>query len=152
MLFGYSYLLVSTGGVVHKQLFKKISKKIKLMPSLFYEEYFPIWVALFVSIVLSIVIFGASYFLAIQNPDTEKLSSYECGFDPYEDARNTFDVRFYLVAILFIIFDLEAVFFFPWAVSLSHLTSWGFWTMIDFIIELALGFLYAWKIGALEWE
>lgn len=122
------------------------------MPSLFYEEYFPIWVALFVSIFLSIVIFSLSYFLAIQNPDTEKLSSYECGFDPYEDARNTFDVRFYLVAILFIIFDLEAVFFFPWAVSLSHLTSWGFWTMVDFIIELALGFLYAWKIGALEWE
>ena len=122
------------------------------MPSLFYEEYFPIWVALFVSIFLSIIIFALSYVLAIQNPDTEKLSSYECGFDPYEDARNTFDVRFYLVAILFIIFDLEAVFFFPWAVSLSHLTSWGFWTMVDFIIELALGFLYAWKIGALEWE
>ena len=122
------------------------------MPSLLYEEYFPIWVALFVSIFLSIIIFALSYILAIQNPDTEKLSSYECGFDPYEDARNTFDVRFYLVAILFIIFDLEAVFFFPWAVSLSHLTSWGFWTMVDFIIELALGFLYAWKIGALEWE
>ena len=122
------------------------------MPSLFYEEYFHIWVALFVSIFLSIIIFSLSYVLAIQNPDTEKLSSYECGFDPYEDARNTFDVRFYLVAILFIIFDLEAVFFFPWAVSLSHLTSWGFWTMVDFIIELALGFLYAWKIGALEWE
>ena len=122
------------------------------MVSLFYEEYFPIWVALFVSIFLSIIIFALSYILAIQNPDTEKLSSYECGFDPYEDARNTFDVRFYLVAILFIIFDLEAVFFFPWAVSLSHLTSWGFWTMVDFIIELALGFLYAWKIGALEWE
>lgn len=122
------------------------------MPSLFYEEYLPIWVALFVSIALSIIIFGLSYALATQNPDTEKLSSYECGFDPYEDARNTFDVRFYLVAILFIIFDLEAVFFFPWAISLSHLTSWGFWTMIDFIIELALGFLYAWKIGALEWE
>jgi NADH-quinone oxidoreductase subunit A len=122
------------------------------MPSLFYEEYFPIWVALFVSIFLSIIIFALSYILAIQNPDTEKLSSYECGFDPYEDARNTFDVRFYLVAILFIIFDLEAVFFFPWAISLSHLTSWGFWTMVDFIIELALGFLYAWKIGALEWE
>jgi len=122
------------------------------MPSLFYEEYFPIWLALFVSIALSLIIFGASYLLATQNPDTEKLSSYECGFDPYEDARNTFDVRFYLVAILFIIFDLEAVFFFPWAVSLSHLTSFGFWTMVDFIIELALGFLYAWKIGALEWE
>ena len=122
------------------------------MPSLFYEEYFPIWLAIFVSIALSLIIFGASYLLATQSPDTEKLSSYECGFDPYEDARNTFDVRFYLVAILFIIFDLEAVFFFPWAISLSHLTSFGFWTMVDFIIELGLGFLYAWKIGALEWE
>ena len=122
------------------------------MPSLFYEEYFPILVAFLVSIVLSVIIYVLGYFLSIQNPDTEKVSSYECGFDPYEDARNTFDVRFYLVAILFIIFDLEAVFFFPWAISLSHLTSWGFWTMIDFIVELALGFLYAWKIGALEWE
>jgi NADH-quinone oxidoreductase subunit A len=122
------------------------------MTTLFYEEYFVIWVGLFISIALSSLIFSLSYFLAVQNPDVEKLSSYECGFDPYEDARNTFDVRFYLVAILFIIFDLEAVFFFPWAVSLSHLTSWGFWTMTDFIIELTLGFLYAWKVGALEWE
>ena len=122
------------------------------MPSLFYEEYFPILVAFIVSIALSVIIYVLGYFLSIQNPDTEKVSSYECGFDPYEDARNTFDVRFYLVAILFIIFDLEAVFFFPWAISLSHLTSWGFWTMIDFIVELALGFLYAWKIGALEWD
>lgn len=122
------------------------------MPSLFYEEYFPILIAFIVSIALSVIIYVLGYFLSIQNPDTEKVSSYECGFDPYEDARNTFDVRFYLVAILFIIFDLEAVFFFPWAISLSHLTSWGFWTMIDFIVELALGFLYAWKIGALEWE
>ena len=127
-------------------------KNKKKIISLFSQEYFSIWIALFVSVVLSLLIFFASYLLAIQNPDTEKLSSYECGFDPYEDARNTFDVRFYLVAILFIIFDLEAVFFFPWAISLSHLTSWGFWTMIDFILELGLGFLYAWKIGALEWE
>jgi NADH-quinone oxidoreductase subunit A len=122
------------------------------MTSLFYEEYFPICLAILVSSLLSAVIFALSYLLAIQNPDAEKLSSYECGFDPYEDARNTFDVRFYLVAILFIIFDLEAVFFFPWAISLTHLTSWGFWSMIDFIIELGLGFLYAWKIGSLEWE
>lgn len=122
------------------------------MLSLFFQEYFSIWTALFVSVALSIIIFLASYLLAIQNPDTEKLSSYECGFDPYEDARNTFDVRFYLVAILFIVFDLEAVFFFPWAISLSHVTSWGFWSMIDFIVELGLGFLYAWQIGALEWE
>lgn len=117
------------------------------MISLFYEEYFPIWIALLVSIVLSIIIFGFSYFLAVQNPDAEKLSSYECGFDPYEDARNTFDVRFYLVAILFIIFDLEAVFFFPWAISLSHLTSWGFWLMVDFTVELALGFFYLPRIN-----
>lgn len=122
------------------------------MTSLFFEEYFPVSVAFFVSVALSLILFLLSYFIAIQNPDTEKLSSYECGFDPYEDARNTFDVRFYLVAILFIIFDLEAVFFFPWAVSLSSVTSWGYWSMIDFIIELGLGFLYAWKIGALEWE
>jgi NADH-quinone oxidoreductase subunit A len=122
------------------------------MSSLFFEEYFPIWVSFLVSITLSIVLYALGYLLSIQNPDTEKVSTYECGFDPYEDARNTFDVRFYLVAILFIIFDLEAVFFFPWAISLSHLTSWGFWTMVDFLVELALGFLYAWKIGALEWE
>jgi len=122
------------------------------MSSLFFEEYFPIWVSFLVSITLSVVLYALGYLLSIQNPDTEKVSTYECGFDPYEDARNTFDVRFYLVAILFIIFDLEAVFFFPWAISLSHLTSWGFWTMVDFLVELALGFLYAWKIGALEWE
>ena len=73
-------------------------------------------------------------------------------FDPFEDARHTFDVRFYLVAILFIIFDLEAMFMFPWCISLSHLTSMGFWTMIDFLLELAIGFIYAWRIGALEWE
>ena len=90
--------------------------------------------------------------MALNNPDAEKLSAYECGFDPYEDARHTFDVRFYLVAILFIIFDLEAVFFFPWSISVGSLPSLAFWSMIDFIVELGLGFLYAWKIGALEWE
>lgn len=122
------------------------------MSSLFFDEYFHVSVAFLCSAALSLLLFLLSYFLASQNPDTEKLSSYECGFDPYEDARNTFDVRFYLVAILFIIFDLEAVFFFPWAISLSHLTSWGYWSMVDFIIELGLGFFYAWRIGALEWE
>jgi len=122
------------------------------MRSLFNEEYFSIFLFLIVSIILAMVIFGFSYFLSIQNPDTEKLSAYECGFDPYEDARHSFDVRFYLVAILFIIFDIEAMFLFPWANSLSHLNSLGFWTMTDFIIELGIGYLYAWKIGALEWE
>jgi NADH-quinone oxidoreductase subunit A len=122
------------------------------MRSLFNEEYFSIFLFLIVSIILATVIFGFSYLLSIQNPDTEKLSAYECGFDPYEDARHSFDVRFYLIAILFIIFDIEAMFLFPWANSLSHLNSLGFWTMTDFIIELGIGYLYAWKIGALEWE
>ena len=122
------------------------------MQTLFYEEYFPILLFITVAVALSAIILGASYLLAVQNPDTEKLSAYECGFDPYEDARHTFDVRFYLVAILFIVFDIEAMFLFPWAISLSHISSLGFWSMIDFIVELGVGYVYAWKIGALEWE
>ena len=125
---------------------------VQHLNSLFKEEYFPILLFLFISIILSLIILIFSYLLAVQNPDTEKLSAYECGFDPYEDARHTFDVRFYLVAILFIIFDIETMFLFPWALSLSNLTSLGFWAMVDFLIELGIGFLYAWKIGALEWE
>lgn len=120
--------------------------------SLFKEEYFSILLFLIIAIVLSLIIFGLSYLLAVQNPDTEKLSAYECGFDPYEDARHTFDVRFYLIAILFMIFDIEAMFLFPWACSLSNISSLGFWTMVDFIVELGVGFIYAWQIGALEWE
>src|SRR3546814_20882261 len=86
----------------------------------------------------------------LQKPDAEKISAYECGFDPYEDARNSFDIRFYLVAILFIIFDLEAMFFFPWSVTLGANQSIAFWGMIDFLLELIIGFIYAWLIGALE--
>jgi len=131
--------------------YKDISQ-IQYTNSLFKEEYFPIILFLFIAIILSLIILMFSYLLAIQNPDTEKLSAYECGFDPYEDARHTFDVRFYLVAILFIIFDIETMFLFPWALSLSNLTSLGFWAMLDFLVELGIGFLYAWKVGALEWE
>lgn len=120
--------------------------------NLHYSEYFPIFLFLVVAVVLSGVLIGASMLLATQAGDTEKLSAYECGFDPFDDARNQFDVRFYLVAILFIIFDLEASFLFPWAVSLSKLGATGFWTMLDFLFELSVGFIYAWKIGALEWE
>jgi len=123
-----------------------------MLLSLFRQEYYPILLFLSVATILSAVILGASYLLAVQNPDTEKLSAYECGFDPYEDARHTFDVRFYLVAILFIIFDIEAMFLFPWAVSLDQIGSLGFWSMVDFILELGVGFIYACKIGALEWE
>jgi len=118
----------------------------------FLIEYFPILLLLFVSVGLASLILGASYFLGVQRPDTEKVSVYECGFDPYEDSRNKFDVRFYLVAILFIVFDLEALFLFPWAVSLGYLSSMGFWSMVDFLFELTVGFIYVWKIGALEWE
>ena len=120
--------------------------------SFFINEYFPILLLLFVAIALACIILGASYFLSVQRPDTEKNSVYECGFDPFEDARNTFDVRFYLVAILFIIFDLEAAFLYPWAVSLSNVTSVGFWSMFDFMFELCIGFVYVWKRGVLEWE
>lgn len=116
------------------------------------EEYFPILVLLVFSLVLSSIILVASYVIGTQNPDSEKLSAYECGFDPYEDARNSFDVRFYLVAILFIIFDLEAMFFFPWSITLGVNNSLAFWGMIDFLVELIIGFVYAWQIGALEWE
>jgi len=80
------------------------------------------------------------------------LSTYECGFEPYEDARNMFDVRFYLVAILFLIFDLETIYFFPWSINVGLLNSQGFWFMFDFIFELLVGYFYAWQIGALDWE
>lgn len=122
------------------------------MESIFLLEYQGIGLFVGVGLILTCLIFGASYLLSILLPDTEKLSTYECGFDPYEDARNPFEVRFYLVAILFLVFDLETVFVFPWAVSVSHLSSLGFWAIVDFLVELTLGFVYAWKIGALEWE
>ena len=112
---------------------------------LFYIEYFSIFIFLIISLVLAFIIFFLSYFLASQVGGTEKLSSYECGFDPFEDARNTFDVRFYVIAILFIIFDLEVMFLFPWSVVLGTIGSFGFWVMIDFLIELAIGFLYVWQ-------
>jgi len=120
--------------------------------SLLAEEYFSIFLILIVAIVLACIILMLSYILAVQNPETEKLSSYECGFEPYEDARHQFDVKFYLVAILFIVFDIEAMFLYPWCVSLSKLSITGFWSMIDFIIELGIGFIYIWLVGALNWE
>jgi len=122
------------------------------MLNLFYSEYFYVFVLLFFSIFLASLILFLSLRLGSYNPDSEKLSAYECGFDPYEDARNSFDVRFYLVAIIFILFDLEAAFFFPWCVSVGLLSLDGIICMIDFIYELLFGFIYAWAIGALEWE
>jgi NADH-quinone oxidoreductase subunit A len=122
------------------------------MMTLFYQEVAKIGLLLVFSIFLASIILFLSIRLSTYNPDTEKLSAYECGFDPYEDARNVFDVRFYLVAILFLIFDLEAIFFFPWCISLSYLNASGFWIMTDFIIELLVGYIYAWEVGALDWE
>lgn len=118
----------------------------------FLQEYARISLFFMFSIFLAGVILLLSLRLSKYEPDAEKLSSYECGFDPYEDARNVFDVRFYLVAILFIIFDLEAVYFFPWCISISFLSDQGFWGMIDFILELLVGYIYAWQVGALDWE
>jgi|LauGreSBDMM110SN_4_FD.fasta_scaffold310912_2 NADH:ubiquinone oxidoreductase subunit 3 (subunit A) len=132
----------------------KIEKYLKyfFLMTLFYSEFSKIGILFLFSVFLASIILFLSYRLSTYNPDTEKVSAYECGFDPYDDARNVFDVRFYLVAILFIVFDLEAVYFFPWCVSLSFLNLDGLWGMIDFILELLIGFIYAWEVGALEWE
>jgi NADH-quinone oxidoreductase subunit A len=116
------------------------------------QDYLPTLVFLVVAIGMSGVMIGLSFLLAKQKPDAEKLSAYECGFNPFSDARRKFDVRFYLVSILFIIFDLEVAFLFPWAVSLGKIGVFGFWSMMVFLAVLTVGFIYEWKKGALEWE
>jgi NADH-quinone oxidoreductase subunit A len=116
------------------------------------SEYLPILIFLGIAIALATVIVIASLVVARQSPDSEKLSPYECGFEPFDDARSRFDVRFYLVAILFIIFDLEVAFLFPWAVTLGRIGMFGFWSMIAFLAVLTVGFVYEWRKGALEWE
>ncbi len=118
----------------------------------FLLEYLPIIIFLGIAAGLSILLVTASWFAARQKPDSEKLSAYECGFEAFDDARHKFDVRFYLVAILFIIFDLEVAFLFPWAVTLGDIGMFGFWSMIVFLAILTVGFIYEWKKGALEWE
>jgi NADH-quinone oxidoreductase subunit A len=115
-------------------------------------EYFPILVFLVIAGAIATAMIAASFVAARQRPDSEKLSPYECGFEPFEDARTRFDVRYYLVAILFIIFDLEVAFLFPWAVSLGDIGMFGFWSMIVFLAVLTVGFAYEWMKGALEWE
>jgi NADH-quinone oxidoreductase subunit A len=120
--------------------------------SLIKQEYLILLIFLIFAAVLTAVIMGASYLLVRQNPEAEKLSAYECGFEPYDDARQTFDVRFCLIAILFIIFDIEIMFLIPWCVSISKLNLLGFWSMIDFLIELGIGFFYVWYVKALDWS
>ncbi|CUH32778.1 NAD(P)H-quinone oxidoreductase subunit 3 [Jannaschia seosinensis] len=115
-------------------------------------EYLPIMIFLGVAVGLGLVLIAAAALIAVRAPDPEKVSAYECGFNAFDDARMKFDVRFYLVAILFIIFDLEIAFLFPWAVSFAGLTDAAFWSMMVFLTVLTVGFAYEWKKGALDWE
>ena len=118
----------------------------------FLSDYFSIIIFLFIATALSFGFVLANFLAAPSNPDPEKLSAYECGFEAFDDSRMEFDVRFYLVAILFIIFDLEIAFLFPWAISLGNIGALGFWSMMMFLSVLTVGFIYEWKKGALEWE
>ena len=118
----------------------------------FLLEYLPILLFIGIAVVLGAALMVLPLVLAPSKPDPEKLSAYECGFPAFDDARMKFDVRFYLVSILFIIFDLEVAFLFPWAISLKSTGAFGFWSMVVFLLVLTVGFIYEWKKGALEWE
>ena len=118
----------------------------------FLREYLSIIIFLFVALSLSIGFIVLNFLFSPKNPDPEKLSAYECGFEAFSDSRMEFDVRFYLVAILFIIFDLEIAFLFPWAISLGSIGAMGFWSMMIFLFILTIGFVYEWKKGALDWD
>ena len=118
----------------------------------FLKDYLSILIFLIVALSLSVGFIVLNFLLSPKNPDPEKLSAYECGFEAFTDSRMEFDVRFYLVAILFIIFDLEIAFLFPWAISLGSIGSLGFWSMIIFLSILTIGFIYVWKKGALYWD
>ncbi len=115
-------------------------------------DYLPVVIFAAVSLVIAGALLVMPFMVAFKSPDPEKLSAYECGFNAFDDARMKFDVRFYLVAILFIIFDLEVSFLFPWAVAFREIGFLGFWTMMGFLGVLTVGFIYEWKKGALEWD
>jgi len=115
-------------------------------------EYLPIIIFLGVALAIASVLMVAPFVIALRNPDPEKVSAYECGFEAFDDARMRFDARFYLVAILFIIFDLEIAFLFPWAAAFRDIGLFGFWSMMVFLAVLTIGFIYEWKKGALEWD
>ncbi|CAA0092415.1 NAD(P)H-quinone oxidoreductase subunit 3 [Starkeya nomas] len=116
------------------------------------QDYLPVVIFIGVSAVIGIALLVAPFLVAFSRPDPEKMSAYECGFNAFDDARMKFDVRFYLVSILFIIFDLEVAFLFPWAITFGELGSFGFWSMMVFLGVLTVGFVYEWKKGALEWD
>lgn len=123
-----------------------------MAPTAFLENYFPIVIFLGISVAIACGMALTSVLLGKSRPDAEKNAAYECGFDAFDDARSKFDVRFYLVAILFIIFDLEVAFLFPWAVSLADIGMFGFWSMVVFLGVLGIGLVYEWNKGALDWE
>ena len=116
------------------------------------SEYLPILVFIAMASALALILMAAAAVIAVRNPDPEKVSAYECGFEAFDDARMKFDARFYLVAILFIVFDLEVAFLFPWAVAFGEISMAAFWSMMVFLSVLTVGFAYEWKKGALEWE
>jgi NADH-quinone oxidoreductase subunit A len=115
-------------------------------------DYLPLAVFIGVASVIGLALMVAPFLVAVRNPDPEKVSAYECGFNAFDDARMKFDVRFYLVSILFIIFDLEVAFLFPWAVAFKEVGAFGFWSMMVFLAVLTVGFVYEWCKGALEWD
>jgi NADH-quinone oxidoreductase subunit A len=121
------------------------------MPDLL-NDYLPLVIFIAIAAVLSGVLLVVPFVIAYKAPDPEKLSAYECGFNAFDDARMKFDIRFYLVSLLFIIFDLEVAFLFPWAVAFRDIGAFGFWSMIAFLVVLTVGFIYEWKKGALEWD
>ena len=116
------------------------------------KDYLPIVIFIGISMAIGLALMFSALIIAVRNPDPEKVSAYECGFDAFDDARMKFDIRFYLVAILFIIFDLEVAFLFPWAVSFKEVGVFGFWSMMVFLAVLTIGFVYEWRKGALEWD
>jgi NADH-quinone oxidoreductase subunit A len=123
-----------------------------MITTIFSYELNHLGIFIIISLILTTVFVLASVLFGLRKPYTEKIAAYECGFDPFEDARNVFDVRFYLVSILFIVFDLETMYFFPWCNSLSKLSTEGIYIYLDFVFELIVGYIYAWRIGALEWD
>ena len=120
--------------------------------SILLSQYINLFVLFLVACILSIVLVLISYVLVLEYPDSEKLSTYECGYEPYESSRHIFNIRFFLIAILFVIFDIEILFLIPWCVTVSKLNLLGFWSMFDFIFELGVGFLYVWYNNSLDWK
>jgi NADH-quinone oxidoreductase subunit A len=116
------------------------------------KDYLPVVIFMAVAAAIALALMASAFIIAVRKPDPEKLSAYECGFNAFDDARMKFDVRFYLVSILFIIFDLEVAFLFPWAISLKEVGVYGFWSMMVFLAVLTVGFVYEWRKGALEWD